>query len=112
MILHEINSKMPIYKDCTLYEVLVVGVLVFVTMVTFLSVTTKLIFGFASIGMVITLIAFFHTTQYFLARLQKMKYGKPYGYYWQLIIKQMIDYYVITGLYVTRVGKWSTRREK
>lgn len=111
MMLHEINYKMPIYRDCTLGEMLFVGGTVFLCEMTFFSLMTKLLFGFAFIGVAITFVSFFHVSKYFLGRLQKVKYGKPYGYYRQLFFKKMIEHGIIRSDYVIRLGKWSVRRE-
>lgn len=110
MILHEINQKMPIYRDCTLGEIMFVGAMIFLIETLIFSLVTKLLFGYAFIGVAITFIGFFHTTKYYLNKLQKLKYGKPYGYYQQLLIKKLSDMGLIKGLYITRIGRWSVRR--
>lgn len=89
MILHHINHKMPIYKDCTLVELMLVSsgyVLIGGTIFSFLS---WLIFGYASIGFALTLLTMVHVSRLLLGRLQKLKYGKPYGYYQQFFLKQL-----------------------
>lgn len=105
---------MPIYKDCTLGEMMVVGAAVFLTMSVVLSLITKVIFGIAWIGFGITLLSLVHITRFLLGRLQKIKYGKPYGYYKQLIIKKSFKSKLISALfdmdYIQRIGKWSVRR--
>jgi conjugative transfer region protein (TIGR03750 family) len=110
MILHEINHKMAIYKDCTLGEMLLVGAMVFITETISLSILTRLMFGYASVGMAFTFISFFHITQLLLNQLQKIKYGKPQGYYKQRIVKKLAELKLIRSLYITRLGKWSVRR--
>lgn len=112
MILNEINYKMPIYKDCTLGEMLFVGTIVFSLEITSLSLLTKIIFGYSSIGATLTFISFIHLTKYFLGKLQKLKYGKPYGFYKQLLLKKLSEKNLIRSPYVTRLGKWSIRRER
>lgn len=115
MILNHINHKMPIYKDCTLGELLFVGGATLVILGVSLSVITKLLFGFASIGLAITLLSLVHVTRFLLGRLQKVKYGKPHGYYQQLFLKhlqqQIILRSVIPNPYMRRQGKWSVRRK-
>ncbi len=101
---------MPIYKDCTLGEMLFVGAMVFIIETIVLSILTRLMFGYASIGMALTFISFFHITQLCLNQLQKIKYGKPQGYYKQWAIKKLIELKLIRSLYITRLGKWSVRR--
>ncbi len=112
MLLHDINHKMPIYKECTLGEMLGVGAMVFIVEMIVLSMVTWLLFGYASIGVALTFISFFHLTKTVLSQLQKMKYGKPYGHYQQWLVKKAADYGLIRSLYLTRCGKWSiVRRE-
>lgn len=110
MILQNINHKMPIYKDCTLSEMLGVGATIFICEIVLLSILTRIFFGIAAIGIVLTLISFFHVTKYALTRLQKIKYGKPFGFYKQLVLKKLVKFGLIQSLYITRIGKWSVRR--
>ncbi len=111
MLLHDINHKMPIYKDCTLGEILLVGVLVFLIEVTLLSLLTWLFFHYAFIGVALTFISFFHLTKAFLSQLQKVKHGKPHGFYKQWLIKKLAELHFIRPFYLTRSGKWSVRRK-
>ncbi len=112
MILQNINHKMPIYKDCTLSEMLGVGAAIFICEIVLLSILTRIFFGIAAIGIAMTLISFFHITKYALTRLQKIKYGKPFGFYQQVLLKKLSEFGLIKSLYITRVGKWSVRRVK
>lgn len=111
MILHEINQKMPIYRDCTLGEILCVGGAVFFIELMSFTLVTRILFGYGSVGMFVTLVSFFHVTKLLLNRLQKVKYGKPYGYYKQLAIKKLSEMGLMKSPYLTRIGKWSVRRE-
>lgn len=110
MILQEINHKMPIYKDCTLGEMLGVGAIVFFSEMLVLSLLSRFLCGFAAIGIALTLLSFFHITKYSLSQLQKVKYGKPYGYYKHLILKKLAERGYIQSKYIIRIGKWSVRR--
>lgn len=110
MILQEINHKMPIYKDCTLGEILLVGGLVFITEIVLFSGIFKLLIGFASVGVALTFMTFFHVTKLILGKLQKIKYGKPYAFYKHLLVKKLSMVGIGMGKYVTRTGRWSTRR--
>jgi len=105
---------MPIYKDCTLGEMLFVGGGTLVTSGLTLSLLTKLLFGFAWIGIALAIISLIHVTRFLLGRLQKVKYGKPYGYYQQLILKKLQNNILLQNSfkvqYVQRQGKWSIRR--
>ena len=114
MILTHINHKMPIYKDCTLFELLAVSVSVLFIGGISLSLLTWVLFGYASIGAALILLSFVHISRFFLGRLQKLKYGKPYGYYSQWFLKQAAAWPIIPLFWqppwVTREGRWSVRR--
>ncbi len=114
MILNHVNHKMPIYKDCTLGEMLFVGSCTLVTNGLSLSLLSKLLFGYAWIGTALAIVSLIHVTRFLLSRLQKVKYGKPYGYYQQLIFKKLQNNFLFQRFfkvqYVQRQGKWSVRR--
>jgi conjugative transfer region protein (TIGR03750 family) len=114
MILTHINHKMPIYKDCTLFELLMVSLSVLIIGGMGLSILTKLLFGYASIGGALILLSFVHISRFFLSRLQKLKTGKPYGYYWHLFLKHLAQNAWTRPFYtspcVMREGRWSVRR--
>lgn len=115
MILTHINHKMPIYKDCTLFELLVVSISVLSIGGVGLSIITKLFFGYASIGGALILLSFVHISRFFLSRLQKLKTGKPYGYYLHLFLKHLAQNDWTRPFYtspcVMREGRWSARRK-
>jgi conjugative transfer region protein (TIGR03750 family) len=115
MILPEINYKMPIYRDCTLLEVMVVSFACIVTLMVLLVPTTILLFNYGWIGAVLALVLWVHTSKFFLAKLQKLKFGKPYGYYQHILLKSLSASAIASWLpipFVQRLGKWSVRREK
>jgi conjugative transfer region protein (TIGR03750 family) len=105
---------MAIYKDCTLGEMLFVGGCTLLSLSISLSVITKLIFNFAWIGFTLSILSLVHVTRFLLGRLQKIKYGKPHGYYQQLLLKKLqknlISQSFLKLSYVQREGKWSVRR--
>ena len=107
MILNHINHKMPIYKDCTLGEMMVVGAFAFICLSTVLSLLTFLFFDFAWIGFAISILSLVHITRFLLGRLQKIKYGKPYGYYKHLMLKKQS---FLKLPYLKRQGKWSVKK--
>jgi conjugative transfer region protein (TIGR03750 family) len=114
MILPEINQKMPIYRDCTLLEVMVVSFACIVTLMLLLVPTTIICFGYGWIGAVLALVLWVHTSKFFLARLQKLKFGKPYGYYQHVLLKTLSGSTFASWLpipFVQRCGKWSVRRK-
>lgn len=110
MILNHINHKMPIYKDCTLIEVMVVAVASLLFLAVLFSIATKLLFGYLWPGYFFANITFVFVAKFFLAKLQKLKYGKPYGYYQHLAIKKLSQLGLVNAPYLTRLGRWSVRR--
>lgn len=114
MILNHINYKMPIYKDCTLGEVMAVGVFNLLVLSVSLSLLTELLFHIFLIGFILALFLLVHATRFSLSRLQTIKYGKPYGYYYQLLLKKLQQKPLCQSFlklsYIQRQGKWSVRR--
>ena len=109
MILPDINYKMPIYRDCTLTEVMMVSFIAIVSLMLILVTTIAIVFGY-----ILALVLWVPTSKFFLARLQKLKFGKPYGYYQQVFIKALSGSCLERWIpipYVLRCGKWSVRRE-
>ena len=115
MILPEINQKMPIYRDCTLLEVMGVSFACIAVLILLFVPLTIILFGYGWIGAALALVLWVHTSKFFLARLQKLKFGKPYGYYQHILLKELSHSVLANGLpipFVQRLGKWSVRREK
>jgi conjugative transfer region protein (TIGR03750 family) len=109
-MLNNINHKMPIYKDCTLGEVMTLAIATLLGLTLFFSILTKLLFGYFWPGYLLATALFFFVTKLLLSKLQKLKYGKPYGYYQHLIIKKISEMGIIQSNYLTRCGRWSVRR--
>lgn len=109
-MLNHINHKMPIYKDCTLVEVMVTAIATFVILIVVFSILTKILLGYFWPGYLLSSILFLLITKLMLSKLQKLKYGKPYGYYQHLIIKKLSNFGLIKSPYLVRIGKWSIRR--
>lgn len=113
-MLNHINHKMPIYKDCTLFELMVVVTLYLGILGITLSLLAWVLFGYAMIGLSITILSMLHGTRFLLSRLQKMKYGKPYGYYQQWFLKRMVNFPLAKlfwqSPWIQREGRWSVRR--
>ncbi len=115
MILPDIHHKMPIYRDCTLLEVMVVSFTCIVILMLLWVPTTILLFGYGWIGVVLGIVLWVPTSKFFLARLQKLKFGKPYGYYQHVLLKKLSTSAFSSWLpipFIQRLGKWSVRREK
>lgn len=114
MILPDINHKMAIYKDCILGEMMAVTLATLLMLLTLFATLTKILFGYGFIGCMLALVFLVHTTRFFLGRLQKLKFGKPYGYYRHWLLKKTSQSFLATLLplpFVQRIGKWSVRRE-
>src|SRR5438552_2600862 len=109
-MLNHINHKMPIYKDCTLMEVMVIAITSYLFLTVIFSLMAKLVCGYLWPGYLIASICFVFVTKFLLSKLQKLKYGKPYGYYQHLFIKKLSDIGLMRDRYLTRLGKWSVRR--
>jgi conjugative transfer region protein (TIGR03750 family) len=114
MILPEINQKMPVYRDCTLQEVMLVSFACILILMLILVPTTIICFGYGWIGAVLALVLWVPTSKFFLAKLQKLKFGKPYGYYQHVLMKTLSQSVVSNWLpvpFIQRLGKWSVRRQ-
>lgn len=109
-MLNHINYKMPIYKDCTLGEVIAGAITSYLVLIILFSLLTKLLVGYLWPGYLLASMIFVFVTKAILSKLQKLKYGKPYGYYRHLFIRALAYYGIISPPYLTRIGKWSTRR--
>ena len=114
MILPDINHKMPIYRDCTLAEVMMVSFITIVCLMLLLVTITAIVFGYGWIGCVLALVLWVHTSKFLLGRLQKLKFGKHYGYYQHVFIKALIEIIFAKWMpipYLLRCGKWSVHRK-
>jgi conjugative transfer region protein (TIGR03750 family) len=109
-MLNHINHKMSIYKDCTLGEIMAISIASLVALTLGFSLCTKVLLGYVWPGYLIASALFFFVTKLLLSKLQKLKYGKPYGYYQHLIIKKLSESGLIRSRYLTRLGRWSVRR--
>ena len=109
-MLNHINHKMPIYKDCTLVELMVTAIASLVLLTLVFSTLSKLFLGFLWPGYLMGSALFYFVTKLVLSRLQKLKYGKPHGYYQHRLIKKLSEIGLIKSPYLTRIGRWSVRR--
>ena len=109
-MLNHINHKMSIYKDCTLGEIMTISATSLIVLTLSFSLCTKILLGYVWPGYLIASALFFFVTKLMLSKLQKLKYGKPYGYYQHLIIKKLSEAGLIRSRYLTRLGRWSVRR--
>jgi conjugative transfer region protein (TIGR03750 family) len=111
-MLNNINHKMAIYKNCTLVELMITAIATLCVLTLIFSIITKLMFGILWPGYLIASVLFFFVTKILLSKLEKLKYGKPYGFYQHSIIKNLSGIGIIHSRYVIRVGRWSVRRIK
>jgi conjugative transfer region protein (TIGR03750 family) len=109
-MLNHINHKMAIYKDCTLFELMVTAITTLCMLTLIFSLITKCIFGILWPGYLLASLLFFFVTKFFLSKLEKWKYGKPYGFYLHFLIKKISAMGIIHCRYVIRAGQWSVRR--
>jgi conjugative transfer region protein (TIGR03750 family) len=109
-MLNHINYKMPIYKDCTLGEVMAVAITSYAILTVIFSLMTKILFGYVWPGYIVASVLFFFVTRIVLSKLQRLKYAQPYGYYQHLFTKKLSNFGLIRSRYVTRLGRWSVRR--
>lgn len=112
MILNEINHKMPIFRDCTLGEILLVGAICLLIPLIGLSIIFKLLTGYAFIGAAISFVIFYPLTRFMLSKLQKIKYGKPYAYFKHALIKKLIQLGLYDEIFIVKHQKWSVVRKK
>jgi conjugative transfer region protein (TIGR03750 family) len=110
MMLNHINHKMTIYKDCTIGEVMTVAIATYSLLAIAFSILTKILCGYVWPGYLLASSLFFFVTKLLLSKMQKLKYGKPYGYYQQLLIRKLVDKRFIHSKFLTRLGRWSVRR--
>jgi conjugative transfer region protein (TIGR03750 family) len=109
-MLNNINHKMAIYKGCTLVELMVTAISTYCMLTLIFSLLTKCLLGIIWPGYLLASLLFFFVTKLLLSKLEKLKYGKPYGFYQHLVIKKLSEMNIINNRYVIRVGRWSIKR--
>ncbi len=113
MILNEINHKMPMYKDCTLGEIALVILIAFLILLVIFSLISEVFSGYLWPAFIVAILGLWPLTKFLLTRLQRLKYGKPHGYYQQLLQKKLQNSFlrsILKTSHVERLGKWSVRR--
>jgi len=109
-MLNNINHKMPIYKNCTLFELMITTITTLTLLIIALSVLSKIFIGYLWPGFLLATIFFVFINKFMLNKLQQLKYEKPHAYHQQLVIKKLAIIGLIYVPYVIRIGKWSVRR--
>ena len=109
-LLDAIYAPLPIYKHCTLQEIIILGSGVLGISLLLFPIATFIICGSAWLGLVIALPLSFVLTRLAIGYLAHLKYGKPHGYYQQYLRGQLSRLGVYRSPYITRVGRWSVGR--
>lgn len=109
-MLNHINHKMPIYKDCTLIELLAVAIATLIALTLIFSILSIIFIGQLWPGYLLASLLFYFVTKFLLSKLQQLKYGKPYGYYQQWGHKKLAELKLMKSVYLMRIGRWSVRR--
>lgn len=110
-MLININHKMPIYKNCTLFELMITTGTTLTLLIIVLSILTKIFLGYLWPGFFLATIFFIFINKFMLNKLQQLKYEKPHAYYQHLVIKKLAIMGLISAPYIIRIGKWSVRRK-
>ena len=110
MLIEEINHRMPIYKNCSLVEVMILGLIVLsLSLLTFPLATKLLVNSFAS-GLVTALLGSFGLTSLAISQLSQLKAGKPAGFVSQQFRLWLDDWHLMRSPFIRRVGTWTTGR--
>jgi conjugative transfer region protein (TIGR03750 family) len=109
-MLNHINHKMAIYKDCTLAEIMLISAVTLCVLTCVLSCVAKLLLGYFWPGYLLATSLFFFFIKLLLSKLQKLKYGKPYGFYQHRIVRRLSEKGFIRSQFNIRVGRWTVRR--
>ena len=74
-MLNHINHTMPIYKDCTFFEMLMVCIAYLLVVGNSFALVTWILFSHAVIGYIVALSCMVHTVRFLLSRLQKLAFA-------------------------------------
>ena len=109
-LLDAIHDPMPIYKHCTLQEIMALGITLLIISLVLFPILTMFLCHSAWLGLAIALPSSFGFTRLAIGRLGHLKQDKPYGYVLQRVYQQLSDYGLHQSPYITRVGRWSVGR--
>ena len=107
-----LNHKVSLYRDDTLPDIL--ERLQFSLLISKITIGSLSLVMYKSIliGIALSFPMSFLLSQLFICSLQKLKIGKPYGYYQQLVRLRLCDSRVLSSPYVRRTGAWRIGRSK
>lgn len=110
-LLQRINQTMPVYRDCTLGELIALLGLCMASCLFAAGLLCAIIAGSISLGLIIGLPISFVGVPQTAKILQRHKVGKPTGYYWQLCRLRLEDKGLLTTPFIRRLGPWSITRD-
>ena len=102
-----IQQPLPIYKQCTLQEILVLGSGILLINSLFLPLMTGLCCHSCIIGLALAFPFSFGFTRLAIGRLAKLKQGKPRGFYQHVLRDRLLRTGLYRSPYIIRVGRWS-----
>ena len=105
-----IQYPMPIYKQCTLKEIIVVGCMVSLLTLILMPIVTGILLHALWLGFSLALPSSFGFTRWFVCQLERLKQDKPEGYAIQRLYRLLSQYGLYQSPYVTRVGRWCIGR--
>ena len=107
-----LNHKVSLYRDCTLQEILVLTLISLGISNITLGSLSFVMWKSILIGIALSFPMSFLLSILFICSLQKLKIGKPYGYYQQLVRLRLCDSRIFASPYVRRSGVWRIGRSK
>ncbi len=103
---------MPIYRDCTLHELMVLFVLCLMVCVALGMLLLGLVAGQVLLGACIGVPVSFLGIPVAAKRLQQAKVGKPLGYYTQRLALWLEAKQLYSTPFLIRQGIWSINDDK
>ena len=110
MLVEHLNHRMPIYQECSLYEIMTMGLVILGLSLLLFPLATECLVGNAATGLVTAFLGTLVMTRLAISQLSSLKAGKPQGYYSQWIRLWLDQHYLYTAPYVRRIGYWTTGR--
>jgi len=110
-LLDAIQAPLPIYRHCTLQEILFLGCCVLGISLLLFPIMTLLLFASAWLGFAIALPLSFVLTRFAIGKLGRLKQGKPRGFCQQRARKRLAALGLYRSPCVERVGRWSIGRQ-
>jgi len=102
-----IQQPLPIYKQCTLQEIIILGSGILLISSLVFPLMTWLCCWSGMIGLALAFPLSFGFTRLAIGRLATLKQGKPHGFYQQTLRNRLARVGLYRLPYVTRVGRWS-----